>query len=142
VLNPKATPPSGKVTMAGKRFQVGSKVFLKKTGIPGIIRENQGSKTWKIELVDPNNGKPNSIYKDSVKSSDIRNLKEDEFPRSSEESAEQQQQQQKTKKKQTKKKDADESKEEEETEAFKEPKIKWTKSKARALLYQDIQRHL
>jgi maltooligosyltrehalose synthase len=128
VLNPKATPPSGKVTMAGKRFQVGSKVFLKKTGIPGIIQENQGSKTWKIELVDPNNGKPNSIYKDSVKSSDIRNLKEDEFPRSSEESAEQQQQQQKMKKKQTKKKDADESKEEEETEAFKEPKIKWTKS--------------
>jgi hypothetical protein len=142
VLNPKATPPSGKVTMAGKRFQVGSKVFLKKTGIPGIIQENQGSKTWKIELVDPNNGKPNSIYKDSVKSSDIRNLKEDEFPRSSEESAEQQQQQQKTKKKQTKKKDADESKEEEETEAFKEPKIKWTKSKARALLYQDIKEGL
>ena len=61
-------------------------------------------------MVDPNNGKPNSIYKNSVKSSDIRNLKEDEFPRSSEESAEQQQQQQKTKKKQTKKKDADESK--------------------------------
>jgi maltooligosyltrehalose synthase len=120
VLNPKATPPSGKVTMASKRYQVRSKVFLKKTGIPGIIRENQGSKTWKIELVDPNNGKPNSIYKDSVKSSNIRNLKEDEFPRSSEETAEQQQQ--KTKKKQTKKKDADESKEEEEMEAFKEPK--------------------
>jgi maltooligosyltrehalose synthase len=131
VLNSKANPPSGKATMAGKRFQVGSKVFLKKTGIPGIIRENQGSKTWKIELVDPNNGKPNSIYKDSVKSSDIRNPKENEFPRSSKESAEQQQQQQKKmKKKQTKKKDVDESKEEEEMEAFKEPKIKWTKSKA------------
>jgi protein required for attachment to host cells len=86
--------------------------------------------------VDPNNGKPNSIYKDSVKSSDIRNPKENEFPCSSEESAEQQQQQQQQQKKkkqqqqQTKKKDADESKEEEEMEAFKEPKIKWTKSKA------------
>jgi hypothetical protein len=45
VLNPKANPPSGKATMASKRFQVGSKVFLKKTGIPGIIQENQGSKT-------------------------------------------------------------------------------------------------
>jgi hypothetical protein len=73
VPNPKATP-SGKVTMASKRFQVGSKVFLKKTGISGIIQENQGSKTWKIELVDPN-GKPNSIYKDGVKSSNIRNPK-------------------------------------------------------------------
>jgi FKBP-type peptidyl-prolyl cis-trans isomerase len=77
-----------------------------------------------------------------VKSSNIRNLKEDEFPCSSEESAEQQQQKTKTKKKQTKKKDADESKEEEEMEAFKEPKIKWTKSKARALLYQDIKEGL
>jgi hypothetical protein len=37
--------------------------------------------------VDPN-GKLNSIYKDSVKSSDIRNPKENEFPGSSEESAE------------------------------------------------------
>jgi hypothetical protein len=74
--------------------------------------------------VDPNNGKPNSIYKDSVKSSNIRNLKENEFPCSSGELAEQQQQQKKKKKKQTKKKDADESKEEEEMEAFKEPKIK------------------
>jgi hypothetical protein len=132
VLNLKANPPSSKATMAGKTFQVRSKVFLKKTGIiPGIIRENQGSKTWKIELVDPNNGKPNSIYKDSVKSSDIRNLKKNEFPCSSEESAEQQKKKKKMmmKKKQTKKKDADESKEEEEMEAFKEPKIKWTKSK-------------
>jgi hypothetical protein len=81
--------------------------------------------------VDPNNGKPNSIYKDSVKSSDIRNLKEDEFPRSSEESAAQQQQQQqqkkkKTKKKQTKKKDADESKEEEETHTASKQFLKWS----------------
>jgi sorbitol-specific phosphotransferase system component IIBC len=67
--------------------------------------------------VDPN-GKPNSIYKDGVKSSNIRNLKENEFPGSSEELAEQQQQQKK--RKQTKKKDADESKEEEEMEAFKQ----------------------
>jgi hypothetical protein len=95
--------------MTSKRFQVGSKVFLRKTGIRGIIQENQGSKTWKIELVDPN-GKLKSIYKDTVKSSNIRNPKENEFPSSSEELAEHQQQQKK--RKQTKKKDADESKEE------------------------------
>jgi hypothetical protein len=121
--------------MAGKRFQVGSKVFIKKTGVPGIIRENQGSKTWKIELVDPN-GKLNSMYEDGVKSSGIRNLKENEFPGSSEQPAEQQQQ--KKKKKEPEKKKTDQSKEEEENEAFKEPTIKWKKSRARALLYQDI----
>jgi hypothetical protein len=82
--------------MAGKRFQVGSKVFIKKTGVPGIICENQGSKTWKIELVDPN-GKPNSMYEDGVKSSSIRNPKENEFPGSSEQPAEQQQQKKKKK---------------------------------------------
>jgi hypothetical protein len=141
VLNPKATPPSGKVTMASKRFQVGSKVFIKKTRVPAIICENQGSKTWKIELVDPT-GKLNSIYKVEIKYSKIRNPKGDEFPSSSEELAEQQQQKKKKKKRQTKKKDADESKEEEKMEAFKEPKIKWKKSKAQALLYQDIKEGL
>jgi hypothetical protein len=101
--------------MAGKRFQVGSKVFIKKTGVPGIIRENQGSKTWKIELVDPN-GKPNSMYEDGVKSSGIRNPKENEFPGSSEQPVEQQQQ--KKKKKEPEKKKTDQSKEEEENEAL------------------------
>jgi hypothetical protein len=86
-------------------------------------------------LVDPN-GKPNSMYEDGVKSSSIRNPKENEFPGSSEQPVEQQQQ--KKKKKEPEKKKTDQSKEEEENEAFKEPTIKWKKSRAQALLYQDI----
>ena len=60
-------------------FGVGSKTLLKKGGRPAIIRQSTGAKLWKIELAG-DDGKPTGVFHDGIKSAQMRNPKEGEFP--------------------------------------------------------------
>ena len=59
---------------------VGSQVIVKRTGLPAIIQESEGTKQWKIQLVDPENGTPTSTFLQGMKSQMIRRPKANEFP--------------------------------------------------------------
>jgi len=70
--------------MVKGNFRVGTEVIVKKTKLPAIIREATAAKTWRIQLVDVENGVPTETFLDNVKSQMLRRPKDDEFPTSQE----------------------------------------------------------
>ena len=61
-------------------FAVNSEVIVKSGGLPAIIREAQGPKTWKLEFVNVDNGAPNGVFRERVKSQMLRRPRNGEFP--------------------------------------------------------------
>ena len=60
-------------------FGVGSKAFLRKGGRPATTRESTGAKVWRIESAG-DDGKPTGVFHDGIKSSQMRNPKDGDFP--------------------------------------------------------------
>lgn len=65
--------------VVNERFGRRSKVVVERDESPGIICDALGTETWKIEPVDPGNGKPTGNFA-NLKSQMMRNPKEGEFP--------------------------------------------------------------
>jgi len=60
-------------------FGVGSKAFLRKGGRPATTRESTGAKVWRIESAGDDR-KPTGVFHDGIKSSQMWNPKDGDFP--------------------------------------------------------------
>lgn len=67
------------MAVTNKKFARRSKVILKKEKAPAIFRDVLGKRKWKVELVDPENGKSTGAFL-NLSSQMMRHPKQGKFP--------------------------------------------------------------